>query len=136
MPSISGLLSNVKVNLYTSITQIGVFTIELWSDNGLSGSSNFPGSKLATLYSSNWANVELNNTTAITNVDSFVENYSLVSGTSYWLVVNQDRNGPAARRWATIGSGLGQTASFDMNSGIWTNYGSTSNLGAQISVAE
>lgn len=133
-PITGGLLDNVKINLYTSNSQTGIFILELWSDNGLSGTSALPSSKLATLYSSNWNTVALNTPTAVTFVTSFIEDYTLVSGTTYWLVVNQDRNGPAARRWATTGSGLGQTAKIDFTSN-WVNNGSSPNLGAQISVS-
>ncbi|MGO4822312.1 MULTISPECIES: hypothetical protein [unclassified Flavobacterium] len=134
-PTTGGFLTNVKINLYRTNYQDGIFIIELWSDNGSSGISALPNTKLATLYTSNWNNLELNNTSAITNVNSFTENYNLVNGTSYWLVVNQDRNGPAARRWATTGSGLGQTANINSN-GVWVNSGSNPNLGAQISVEQ
>jgi hypothetical protein len=128
-----GLLASVKINLYTSNSQTGIFILELWSDNGLSDVSALPQTKLATLYLSDWSNVALNSPTAVTSVTSFIESYTLVSGTTYWLVVNQDRTGPAARRWATTGFGLGQTANLNYT-GNWINSGSSPNLGAQISV--
>jgi hypothetical protein len=128
-----GLLASVKINLYTSNSQTGPFDLELWSDNGLLVASALPQTKLATLYSSNWSTVALNSPTAVTSVTSFIESYTLVSGTAYWLVVKQDRNGPAARRWATTGLGLGQTANYNYTSN-WINSGSSPNLGVQISV--
>jgi hypothetical protein len=133
VPSNGGLLASVKVNLYRSNAQSGDFTLELWSSNGLSGTGALPNIKLATLYTGDWSNLALNAPTAITEVISFTQNYSLVSGTAYWLVVKQPGNGPAAKRWSTSVSGVGQTASFSINTNNWS-YGSTANLGAQISV--
>lgn len=123
----------MKVNLYTSNTQSGDFTLELWSSNGLSGTGALPNIKLATLYTGDWSNLVLNTPTAVTEVSLFTENYFLVSGTTYWLVVKQPGNGSSAKRWSRAVSGAGKTASFNSNTNNWSN-GSTANLGAQISV--
>lgn len=135
----NGSFTNIKLNLYvTSLpqTQFPTFRIELWSDGGAN-----PGARLATLKTTDWNNgVPFNNTPANTSayleVTTFDQNYSINSGTTYWLVVNQpDGNGPAAKRWTVNGSGLGQTASYNFTTGLWTNRGNTTNLGAQITVA-
>ena len=131
-PGTSGTLADVMANIYRTNTQSGTFTLELWNSNGLSGASALPDAKLATLSTFDWSNVALNSPTAVTTVTTFTENYNLVGGTSYWLVIKQPSNGPAAKRITTTGSGLGQTASVNLNTGIWTNTGSTPNLGMRI----
>jgi hypothetical protein len=136
-PNINGTLASVKANIYmtntTGYNDIFTFTLELWSSNGLTGTSALPSAKLATLSSFDWRNVALNSPTAVTTVTTFTENYNLVGGTSYWLVLKQPGTGPAAKRITTTGLGLGQTANINYN-GNWTNTGSTPNLGMQISI--
>jgi hypothetical protein len=133
-PINSGTLANVMANIYRTNTQSGAFTLELWSSNGLTGTSALPGAKLATLSTFDWSNVALNSPTAVTTVTTFTENYNLVGGTSYWLVLKQPSNGPFAKKITSTGSGLGQTASINLVQGSWINKGSSPNLGMQISI--
>jgi hypothetical protein len=133
-PINSGTLANVMANIYRTNTQSGAFTLELWSSNGLTGTSALPGAKLATLSTFDWSNVALNSPTAVTTVTTFTENYNLVGGTSYWLVIKQPSNGPFAKKITSTGSGLGQTASINLVQGSWINKGSSPNLGMQISI--
>lgn len=129
----SGDVTNLKVNLYRTNTQSGAYSLELWD-----GGATTPGSLLVTLKTLDWSNVPLNSTTtntaAYVEVTTFDNTYSIVSGTSYWLVVKQPANGPAAKRWTVTGSGM-QAASFNANTSLWTNVGTGSNLGAQITVS-
>lgn len=124
-----GQLVQVEVNLFRTNSQSGAFTVELWSNNS---NSTRPQSLLATLNSSDWSNMPLNSITPTYSITSFTQNYTLVAGTYYWLVVSQPANGPAAKRWAKNGSGLGQTAVYNNNNNTWTNLGSSENFGARI----
>lgn len=132
--SSGGTVANLKLNLYrqNEPSQSLTFDVQLWS-----GSGTTPIASLATLKTLNWEDVPLNSTATNTSdfieITSFAENYNLVSGTTYWLVVSQATNGPQAKRWSVTGSG-GQTASFNANTGTWTNRGTDVNLGAQISI--
>jgi hypothetical protein len=123
----TGLISDVKLNLYRTNTQSGAFTVEIWSDAG-----TIPGTSQAVLKTLDWSNVALNDLSAPTHIISFENNITLASGTTYWLVVSQASNGPAAKRWAINGSGIGNTASYSGTT--WTSVGTTLNLGAQITV--
>lgn len=138
----TGAISDIKLNLYrTNVNTNGFddYNVELWS-----GSGTTPSAQLAILATANWLNtVPLNSGTV--NTSSFVNfttgtlntitNQALVtSGSSYWLAVTFAGNGPAAKRWTVSGSGF-QTASFSALSNTWTAVGSSSSLGAQISVA-
>jgi uncharacterized protein (TIGR02145 family) len=127
----SGPVANVKLNLYRRNTQSGTFDVQLWSG------TDTPTTILVTLKTINWADVPLNSTTTNTNafveITSFTNNYTLQSGSSYWLVISQAANGPSAKRWSVAGSGR-RTASFNYINTTWTNQGTTVNLGAQLSV--
>ena len=130
----SGQISEVKVNLYRTNAQTGAFNLELWSD---SGGSN-PTASLVVLKTLDWSDLAINNTETnqaeVVTVSSLDGTYTVASGTNYWLVLTQAANGPQAKRWTSTGSGLGDVASYNTNAGTWTNYGATSNLGAEISV--
>lgn len=131
----AGFVTNVKLNIYTTNSQTGLFTVELWSDGGTN-----PNAKLATLKTLNWStDVPLNNTSTNTSqyveITSFEENFNIDNGVTYWLVINQAANGPFAKRWTVNGTGIGQTASYNFNTSTWTNTGSASNLSGQITVA-
>ncbi|WP_213523618.1 fibronectin type III domain-containing protein [Nonlabens sp.] len=125
-----GQLVQVEVNLFRTNSQSGTFTVELWSNIA---NSTHPLAKLATLNSSDWSNMPLNSITPY-SITSFTQNYTLIAGTYYWLVVSQPANGPAAKRWAINGSGLGQTAEYNNNNSTWTNLGSSQNFGARIKI--
>ena len=128
----SGPVANVKLNLYRRNTQSGTFDVQLWS-----GTDTTPTTILVTLKTINWEDVPLNSTSTNTNafveITSFTNNYTLQSGSSYWLVISQAANGPNAKRWSVAGSGR-RTASFNYLTTTWTNQGTTVNLGAQLSV--
>ncbi|WP_345088803.1 T9SS sorting signal type C domain-containing protein [Flavobacterium chungnamense] len=133
----SGSVSNIKLNLYRSNASTGgstTFDVQLWS-----GSGAIPTALLASLKTVNWSDFPINsaatNTSNFVNINNFSSNYDLIAGTTYWLVINQSANGPANKKWSIVGSGR-QTASFNFNTNTWTNQGTVSNLGAEVTVSD
>ena len=135
----SGAISDVKLNIYRTndnTNGFNTFNVELWS-----GAGSTPSSQLVVLTSGSWLSVTtVNSGTANTSAyadfpkNSFANNYTVTSGSSYWLVLSFAGNGPAAKRWTVNGSGY-QTALYSYSSGSWTGVGTSASLGAQISVA-
>lgn len=133
----TGLITSVKLNLYRDQSFYGTsqyYNVEIWS-----GSGTTPTSSLAVLTTNgDWSTTAIVSGTHASPV-SVVEfttlsgTTTLTAGTKYWIVVTQAVNGPASKRWIVAGSG-NQTASYNANTSTWTNNGTGSNLGAQVTV--
>jgi hypothetical protein len=133
----SGPISSVKLNLYRDQSFYGGFqtyNVEIWS-----GSGTTPTEIIGVLKSGDWATTAIVSGThgipaSVVEFTPLSGNVVLESGTRYWIVVTQDGNGPASKRWVVSGSGH-QTASYNANQGLWTNQGTAANLGYQVSVS-
>jgi hypothetical protein len=129
-----GEIAEIKLNIYRTNSQSADLDVQIWSDNG----GDNPNTLLANLYTLNWSNAPLNNTATnnsdTVDISTFDNNHSLISGTTYWLVLSQSSNGPQAKRWTITGSDNGTIASYNHNQSKWTNHGSSANLGAEISI--
>jgi hypothetical protein len=88
IPSVSGNIAEVHLNLYKSGSPSGNVWAELWSDNG----SNLPNAQLGT-------NSDTVSTASITGSDvgtsqeitfTFTNGPAMTSGTKYWIVFNGD----------------------------------------------
>lgn len=110
--------------------------MELWSDNGQS--THLPSTLLATFVSSqNWNTVysaAQNPTSTITfNSSGFGQNYSISSGTTYWIVVSSTAG--SAKAWGVrSGSDIGDTATYAALSGPWSSASLAGSLGMSLSV--
>lgn len=135
-PSASGFISSLSLNLETISPNAGpVYAVQLWSDSG--GSTHLPATLLATLVTNHhW------NTDFVSPADSshlvtfsaagFAQNYSLISGTIYWVAV-ATTDGPN-KSWGVSSTSAGATALFALNGSQWTTLTLSGALGAQISV--
>lgn len=133
----TGSITSVKLNLYRDTSWYGphqYYNVEIWS-----GSGTTPTASLAVLTTNgDWNTTDIVSGThaapvSVVEFTAFSANTTLTAGTTYWIVVTQAGNGPASKRWILAGSG-GQTASYNANTSTWTNNGTGSNLGAQITV--
>ncbi len=137
-PTASGTIFSVTLNLTMSSTATPVYSVELWSDSG--GATPLPSTLLATfvsnkpwssLYTGSSGTYNASNTVTFSE-GSFGQNYSVLTGTPYWLVVTSTSG--TAKAWG-IGSVTGNSsAGFSSTTGTWSSLSLSGDLGAQISV--
>ena len=132
----SGTISSVSLNLTISTSNLAVYSVELWSDNG--GSTHLPSALLATfvsgqkwsaVYSGSPGVVNASNTITFSSA-GFTQNYSVASGTSYWLVVSTTTG--SAKAWGVSSTLDGPTASY---TSTWGSISPAGALGAEVSVS-
>jgi hypothetical protein len=137
--SASGAISSISLNLTMSSTSVPVYSVELWSDNG--GSTHLPSALLATFVSGqNWSAVysgspgvyNASNTITFPSA-GFTQNYSVASGTSYWLVVSSTSG--SAKAWGVSSTLDGPTASYSSTTSTWGSISPAGALGAAVSVS-
>jgi hypothetical protein len=129
----SGSITSFTLNLTTSNSSTTpVYSVALWSTNGQSTPK--PSTLLATFVSSqHWSTVysaTQNPANTITfNSSGFGQNYDLVSGTTYWVVISSSTG--VAKAWGVSGTDIGDTATFN---GSWSNVTLAGSLGMSLSV--
>ena len=133
----SGAISSVTLNLTSGYNSSMVtYSVELWSDSG----GSVPSSKLATFVSGqNWQNVysglfsiyNASNTITFSSAN-FTDQYSVASGTTYWLVVAS--SAASFEGWGVSSTSGGSTARYV--GGVWSPFSTGSGaLGAEILLA-
>jgi hypothetical protein len=133
----SGTISSLTLNLTTSNSSATpVYSVELWSDNG--ESSHLPSALLATFVTGkNWNSVFSNPVNASTTITfssaEFTQNYDLISGSSYWLVVSTTAG--SAKAWGVSSILDGPTASYSSSTSTWGSISLSGALGASVSVS-
>lgn len=132
----SDSIASLTLNLTTSNSSATpVYSVELWSTNGQP--TPLPSALLATFVSGqHWSTVysiAQNPTATVTfTSSSFGQNYSLVSGTTYWLVVSSTAG--AAKGWGVSSTDIGDTATYSSVGNTWSAASLSGSLGLSVSV--
>lgn len=133
--SASGLISSLSLNVSTISPNRPVYDVELWSDSG--GSTPLPTTLLATLVIDRKWNLDQvsppdSSHVATLSASAFSNNYSLVSGTTYWLVI-ATTDGPN-KSWGVSSASGGPSAAYRLSTHQWGAFPLSGALGLAVSV--